>query len=292
MCCNLCRFIRIWILFFKRENNPVWIEENLGGGIKDLLDFSFYYLYSCSHIRGAELTPGKLVLEIFGLYPNLNWFAWYVYFYIFCMLIMPFIYKSFRFHPIVNLGLLLVVPYLIELALYGVPNNDQITFVHELISCMVYFPCFLIGFWMADNKVIEKYKSSQWSKVFILNIVGITAVFAMRILIHEALGFLFDVFYAPLLICFFAGAFEALSKARFVNASFIILGKYSTGMWFFHAAFFSKYACDWFKPILLLVSWPPLMFVWLIFLSLLGAVFYQKVLDGLTAIPRLLKRSL
>ena len=114
----------------------------------------------------------------------------------------------------------------------------------------------------------------------------------MRMLIHEVFGFLLDVFYAPLMICFFVGVFNALNKNGFMNKLFWVLGKYSTGMWFFHAAFFSKYVCDWFKPILLSVSWPPLMFVWLVILSLLGAVFYQKILDGLTSISHLIKRSL
>lgn len=277
--------------YFSKEKTICYGLRKIWGLLKIYWISLFTIFIPAAILEGAELTPGRLVLEVFGLYPNLNWFAWYVYFYIFCMLIMPIIYRGFRFHPIVNLGILLVIPYLMELALYCVPNNNEIVFVHELISCIVYLPCFLIGFWMAENKVVEKYKSIQWSKAFLLNIVGIIAVFAMRILIHEAFGFLFDVFYAPLLICFLVGTFEALSKARFVNALFIMLGKYSTGMWFFHAAFFSKYVCDWFKPILLLVSWPPLMFVWLIILSLLGAVFYQKVLDGLTAIPHLVKRS-
>lgn len=63
-------------------------------------------------------------------------------------------------------------------------------------------------------------------------------------------------------------------------------------MWFFHAVFFSTYICDWFQPILKLASWPPLMFVWFVSLSLLGAVVYQKVLDGLRSSVKFVKRSL
>ena len=63
-------------------------------------------------------------------------------------------------------------------------------------------------------------------------------------------------------------------------------------MWFFHAVFFSTYVRDWFQPILKLVSWSPLMFVWLVLLSLLGAVVYKKVLDGLRSSVEFVKRSL
>lgn len=274
-------------------------EKTIRHGIKKILGLlkiywiSFFTIFIPAAIMGgANLSLGRIILEVFGLYPNLNWFAWYVYFYIFCMLAMPFIYKSFRFRPIINLGLLLIGPYLIELALYCVLNNNQIILIDELISCMVYFPCFLMGYWMADNKIIEKYKSLMLSKSVIFNIFGIVIVFILRLLVHEVIGFLLDVFYALALICFLVGGFESLSEFRFVDELFMKLGKYSTGMWFFHAVFFSKYVCDWFKPILLLVSCPPLMFVWLVVLSYLGAVFYQKVLDGLSARLCLLKRSL
>ena len=208
------------------------------------------------------------------------------------MLVMPFIYKKLCFTPIINLGLILIVPYTLRVMLYYIPGSNRITVLSELTSCLVYLPCFLIGYWVADNRVIEKYKAIQWANYLVLNIIGIAVVFAMRMLIHEVFGFLLDVFYAPLMICFFVGVFNALNKNGFMNKLFWVLGKYSTGMWFFHAAFFSKYVCDWFKPILLSVSWPPLMFVWLVILSLLGAVFYQKILDGLTSISHLIKRSL
>lgn len=278
--------------FFSKEKTITHGIKKIFGLLKIYWVSLFTIFIPAAIIGGANLTLGRIILEVFGLYPNFNWFAWYIYFYILCMLVMPFIYKKLRFRPIINLGLLLVGPYLIELVLYCVANNNQMILVNELISCMVYFPCFLIGYWMADNKIIEKYKSLMLSKFFIFNIIGIAVVFILRILVHEVLGFLLDVFYAPALICFFVGGFESLSEFRLVNELFIKLGKYSTSMWFFHATFFSKYVCDWFQPILLLVSWPPLMFVWLVALSFLGAVICQKVLDGLIALPRLVKRSL
>lgn len=70
------------------------------------------------------MTPWQLIVQLFGLLPNLNWFAWYVFFYAFCMLVMPVLckYRVFRFRPMVNLGLMLVVPYLFEVMLRFMPN--------------------------------------------------------------------------------------------------------------------------------------------------------------------------
>lgn len=220
----------------------------------------------------------------------MNWFAWYVYFYMFCMLLMPFVYKGLHFAPIVNLGLLLGVPYLIEVCLYCVPNNAEITFIHNLISCVVYLPCFLIGFWMADNQIIEKFSTIRWSNSLIFNLFGIAAVFGSRICISGMFGFLLDVFYAPLMICFLVGIFQVLKQFKIVDVVFSTLGKYSTEMWFFHAVFFSTYVKDWFQPLLMIVSWPPLMFVWLVILSLAGAVIYQWALVWLQSMDYQIKR--
>lgn len=90
---------------------------------------------------------------------------------------------------------------------------------------------------MADNQIIEKCSAIRWSNDLILNMIGIVAVFAARICVSEMFGLLLDVFYAPLMICFLIGPFQALKQIKLVDVVFSTLGKYSTEMWFFHAVF-------------------------------------------------------
>lgn len=239
------------------------------------------------------MTPQQLIVQMFGLLPNLNWFAWYVFFYIFCMLVMPLLCKCrvFRFRPMVNLGLMLVVPYVFEVMLRFMPNYETSMIVHDLFRCFLYFPCFLVGYWMAENKVVERTKQIKLFRNPIICIVGMLLIFPMRQVFSSMAGFLLDVFYAPLLICLTVNLLESIFWKP-VSLILGVLGKYSTGMWFFHAVFFSTYVCEWFQPVLGLVSWPPLMYVWLVILSLTGAFIYQKILDGLHALPGLMKGSL
>ena len=242
---------------------------------------------------GWKITLRKLVVQMFGLLPNLNWFAWYVFFYVFCMLVMPVLckYRVFRFKPYINLLMMVVVPYVFELALHFVPNYENNTIIHDLFSCFLYFPCFLIGYWMAENNVIEKSKEMKSFKNPIFYIWGIAIVFASRILINSIAGFLLDVFYVPIIICCIANLFEKVNCVL-IKKELSVFGKYSTQIWFFHAVFFSTYVCDWFQPILKVVSWPPLMFVWLVILSLVGAIIYEKILKGIRTVPQIIKRSL
>lgn len=279
--------------FFAREKTVKYGLKKIWGLLQIYWISLFTLFIPAAIFWGWKVTPWQLIVQLFGLLPNLNWFAWYVFFYIFCMLVMPLLckYRVFRFRPMVNLGLMLVVPYVFEVVLRFMPNYRTSTIVHDLFSCFLYFPCFLVGYWMAENKVVERAKQMKWFRNPIICVVGMLLIFPVRQAISSVAGFLLDVFYAPLLICLAANLLESV---YWKPASLIlgILGKYSTGMWFFHAVFFSTYVCDWFQPILKLISWPPLMYAWLVILSLAGAFVYQKILDGLRALPRRVKRSL
>lgn len=230
---------------------------------------------------------------MFGLSPNLNWFAWYIYFYIFCILIMPILCrcKVFRHKAYINFILIITVPYIFEVIMHIVPFYETNILVQDLATCFMYFPSFLIGYWLAENKIIEKSKRIWYMNNPVVCIVGIIMVFAIRIVIKTIAGFSLDVFYVPILICCIANLFEKVNCVL-IKKGLSVFGKYSTQMWFFHAVFFSTYVCDWFQPILKVVSWPPLMFVWLVILSLVGAIIYEKILKGIRTVPQIIKRSL
>lgn len=279
--------------FFVKEKTIEYGIKKIWGLCK-IYWISLFTLFMPMAIKGGwEITPWNVFVQLFGLLPNLNWFAWYVFFYVFCMLVMPVLckYKLFRFEPIVNLGLLLFVPYVFEVALHMVPNYKENMIIHDLFSCFLYLPCFLVGYWMAENKIIEKSRNISCMNNILFCAFLIILIFILRSIKGSILGLLLDVIYAPVLICLLVN-FTQMIKITCFSSMFNTLGMYSTGMWFFHAVFFSTYVCDLFKPILLIVSWPPLMYVWLVVLSLAGAFFYQKILDGLQTLPKFVTRSL
>ena len=293
ICVGIYAMLSGYGYFFAKEKTIKYGLKKIWGLLKIYWISLFTLFIPMALIGGWKITPAKLVVQLFGLLPNLNWFAWYVFFYIFCMLIMPPLckYRVFRFKPLINLALMLVVPYIFEVGLHMVPNYQDNTIIHDLFSCFLYLPCFLVGYWMAENKIVDKIKTVKWLHNPFISLAGIVIIFAARMCIASVLGFCLDVIYAPLMICLLVYIFEYTEKYKLINLTFTTLGKYSTGMWFFHAVFFSTYVCDLFLPILKLVSWPPLMFVWLVTLSLAGAFFYQKILDAIDAIPRLFKRG-
>lgn len=276
--------------FFTKEKTIRYGFKKIWG-LLQIYWISLFTLFIPAAVMGGwKITPWKLVVQMFGLLPNLNWFAWYVFFYMFCVLVMPLLcrHKVFRFKPMINLLIMLGVPYAFEIVFRSIPNHETNTIIHDLFSCFLYFPCFLIGYWMAENRIIEKSKKIKWLNIPSVCVLGIFVVFAGRICVTSIAGFLLDVFYVPIMICCLVNVFDKWNCV-FISKGLSVLGKYSTGMWFFHAVFFSTYVCDWFQPILKIVSWAPLMFVWLVLLSIMGAFVYQIILNRMKVIFQLLK---
>lgn len=255
-------------------------------GLLQIYWISLFTLFIPAALLGGwEMTPWNLIVQLFGLLPNLNWFAWYVFFYVFCMLVMPILFKYnvFRFKSFINLIIMIFIPYILEVILYMLCNYKINTIIHDLYSCFLYFPCFLIGYWIADNKMIEKFQRISWLQNPMVCIMGIILVLSGRTFVSSLGGFLLDVFYAPTLIILILNLSKKFNYLL-IGKILSILGKYSTGMWFFHAVFFSTYIGTYFKPILEVVSFAPIMFIWLVLLSLVGAYCYQKILEKLNSI--------
>lgn len=207
------------------------------------------------------------------------------------MLVMPVLYryKVFHFKPLLNLAIMVIVPYVIAIVLHMLPNYGENTIVNDLFSCFLYFPCFLVGYWMAENQVIEKIGKIKVLKNPLVGFIGIVVIFVARIVSNSIISLPLDVIYAPVLICMIC-SLEKILNLKCVSIMFGTLGKYSTGMWFFHAVFFSTYVSDIFQPVLFIVKNPVLMFLWLVILSFAGAFLFQKLLDGAKCISKAIKR--
>lgn len=268
--------------FFAKEKTLRYGLTKIWSLLKEYWISLFTIFIPCAVRGGWKLTPKSLLVNLFALGDNLNWNAWYVHFFIFCMLTMPFLYRVFRFRPVFNVGIALLCPYAVEAFLIVfVPNYKEILLLQVLFNCVLYFGCFLTGYLLAQYDVISRIKG-PW--VFGMALM-VGAIFFRIVLRHlPVFGFNMDVIYAAVFVIGAANFFERVDKKY--TGMFDILGKYSTGMWFIHAIFFVTYTKDYFLPIMTVVKWLPMMYVWLVGLSLLGAVFYRKLLVFITIAGR------
>lgn len=275
--------------FFSREKTVKYGLNKVWGLLQEYWITLFTIFIPCAVVRGGwTLTPKSLFINLFAFGPNLNWNAWYVYFFAFCMLVMPFIYRVFRFRPVINVASAIAVPYLLEVGVIIVfPNYQDVTFLLALFSCLRNFGIFLVGYLMAQYDVIRKMHI-PWS----LGLLCMVGAIVLRIALHNiyTYGFHTDVFWAPLFVVGAAKFYEGIPVVY--TKIFDVFGKHSTGMWFFHAVFFATYVKDIFQPLMTVVRHLPVMYVWLVLLSLVGAVFYENLLAKLRKMTLWVKRSM
>ncbi len=261
--------------FYAKEKTLKYGLRKIWGLLQEYWISLFTVFIPCALLGGWKLTRKSLLVNLFALGDNLNWNAWYVHFFIFCMLCMPFIWKVFKFRPIVNIGLALLVPYVMEASLIVfVPNYKEILLLQVLFNCVLYLGCFLSGYLLAQYDVISKIRV-HWTIGFLVMAGAILLRIALRHL--PVFGFNMDAVYASIFVIG-AASFFGNVNARWTRI-FDTLGKYSTGMWFIHAVFFATYVKDYFQPLMTFVKWLPMMYVWVVMLSLLGAFLYQKALE-------------
>lgn len=279
ICVALYALLSGYGYFFAKEKTIKYGLKKIWGLLKIYWLSLFTIFIPAAILGGVKLTAKFLLIQLFGLLPNLNWFAWYVFFYIFCMLVIPFVHKLLKNSLFLNSAFAICVPFGLCMIIYLIPNYQNNTLLNDLFSCFLYFPVFLIGYLMAKHKVIEKIKEIRILNNIWLNVFVVVAVIPLRIFTTSIIPIQIDFVYAPLLIIAFCTIFNYMNE--YLKKIFFVFGKYSTEMWFFHAVFFSSYVSNLFLPVLKLVPWTPLMYIWLVLLSLVGAFIYAKLQVGI-----------
>lgn len=292
ICVAIYAFITGYAYFFAQDKSYKYSLKK----IWQLLEIYWLILFTIfipiALAKGYQLTAWDFVVQLFGLLPNLNWYAWYVFFYVFIMLVLPICDKIFRrveskskYSWWINLVLLTAVPFVIEVILHSIPNYEEMTLVHDAFSCFIYFPSCLIGYYVAQfgliPKIMSKFKATCYN--CLISLLGIVIVLVVRYYLSSILGFLLDVIYVPFIILFANVIFTFLIEKNIKPMTWIfsLLGKYSTGIWFFHAVFYSTYVSDIFAPLLLWTNNILLVFLLCVTLSLIGSMFYQTAIKYL-----------
>lgn len=282
ICVGLYAVLSGYGYWFAKEKTIRYGLKKIWGLLQIYWLMLFTLFVPAAIMGGWKISFSSLFIQLFALRPNLNWFGWYVFFFIFCMAVMPLVHKMLHFKPIVNVVLGVAVPYLVEVVVHVLLNRMGGNLLQDLFDCLIYFYVFLAGYFMARYSLIERLNKVMPTNP-ILSIAGVCLVFTARRFVQiNTFGFNMDVIYAPLAIYFLSTAMSGVgTKMNVFSVVLMTLGKYSTGMWFFHAVFFSTYIVDIFRPILMIVTQPVLMFAWLVLLSLAGAIFYYYLLEGL-----------
>lgn len=197
---------------------------------------------------GYEPTVSKVLLEMFGLESDLNWYSWYVYFYIFAMLIMipaSRLIVKFRLYGVVGMLLTSVIGIL---AIHSITGLSENVWLQAAFDCFLCSPVMYVGFYLAVGGGITHLQIEHNFKNLLLALLIAVGIFFLRGLPYATF---LDFVTVPVFVTAIVVIFNVVSWQP-IHRLLIALGKQSMNMWFFHAIFATACTAVIFAP---LVDW-------------------------------------
>lgn len=210
-----------------------------------LFVFTFPVMYFQGNLGGAKM----ILLNMFGINSEYNWYSWFVAFFIYAMIVMPLMSRFIDRRSIVWTFVFIILAYLGEAAVHSIPWWSDNDLTQRLFDCLLCTPGMLLGYLFAHEGWYTKINvPAHWS-VTIAAVLLATAVLALRYYVGSIAGFNLDFFYAPLFILTVLIIFNRY-ELPLLTKVLIVLGNVSVYMWFFHALFFTDVVRDVYEPLI------------------------------------------
>ena len=247
--------------------------------IKNLLSsfwiilFVFAFPASYGAIKGGK----ELLTNMLGVSSSLCWVSWFVYFYIWAMIVMPFLGRVIDKKPIQWTPILMMLAYVSMVVVHKYVLASYFNdWTQALFDCLLNTPLMLLGYASAKMKVYEKIKiSTKWTTVIAAIIVAAMVLIA-KAYIKGPIALFAGLIYAPTIILCILVVFTA-KPMTIVSKVMWELGDKSVYMWFFHALFFTASTRPTYQCFVLISDNLWIIAVWTIFLSYICSSIIKKI---------------
>lgn len=228
----------------------------------------------------------KTVLyNLFGIDSHFNYYSWFIYFYIYAMIALPFIARVIDRSPVLCTVLVVVASMLLMYAVhqvFDVQNNQP---AMALFNCMMMTPVMSLGYLFGHKHYFERINLGRLPRwwCLVLAIVVIVATLWIRRYWWGWYGFQFDFFFVPLIIGSLVVIFNRF-ELKPLRVTLARVGEVSMYMWFFHALFFTK-AVRWFyQPAITIFNDVNLVVIWAILLTFVASWALKYVVDSVSSL--------
>ncbi|GEM_PF-1555955 len=238
----------------------------------------------------------SFLYNIFALKNNMVTFAWYVYFYIFAMLVLPiyFSYSELTDRKVKSESakiILHLAPVLCFYLGFGLIQylNQYMGIEHFLLNdlqdCLLYFQVIIVGYVFSKYSWIDKIAN----KIRYKKAAGFLLFVTMPILRNyfgSIAGFSFDVIYAPFMVIGILLIFNNVKESNPISKIIAFLGGISMEIWFIHSAFWSEHLTDKLMSVAYLPKNPILCVIWTVIICIPFALIVKKCVDFFTKIGK------
>lgn len=208
----------------------------------------FVFTFPVMYIQGNLYDIRKLLLNLFGINSEYNFFSWFVAFFIYAMIVMPLMSRLIDRKPIVATAVLIFIAFALETVVYSILGWSKNDWTQRTFDCILCTPGMLLGYLFAHERWYTSIKiPKHWSMIIVAALI-VAIVFILRSYLGSLIGFNLDFFYAPLFILAVLIIFN-LYKLPVLSRTLMELGNVSVYMWFFHALFFTEVVSYVYSPI-------------------------------------------
>lgn len=231
-------------------------EKNINHGLKRIWHLlSHFWLILLGLFLPVAIWQGdyhptieNVTENMFGLESNLNWYSWYVYYYIYAMMIMipaSRIIDRFRLY---GTAALIIISLCVSGSIRMIEGWSGNIWLQAIFDCFLCSPVMYAGYYLAAEKRITQLRVPHNTLTALLLTLTATAIFFLR---GVPFATFFDFILIPVFIVSVVAIFNII-KWPLLHTLFIALGKESMNMWFFHAIFATTATAAIFAP---LISW-------------------------------------
>lgn len=244
--------------------------------------FLFTVPFALDEIR--ERGVGNFLCNLVGLEGNLNYFNWFIYYYIYLMILLPWVSKAIAKHSIRNALIICVVSYAVEALVHRYLAGMMGECAHKAVyNCLRYTPVAVLGLLFAQEKYYERLsigKHPAWL-VAVLSVLAIVIVLLLTGKLLLIVGFQLDFFYVPV----FIGAVVILfNKCNLGPLRRLLkkIGDISVYMWFFHALFFTACVSWFYQPAITIFKDINLVVLWTMLITFVSSWLIKTIVDRIT----------
>lgn len=225
---------------------------------------------------GYQVTIPGILEEMFGLESQLNWYSWYIYFYIYAMIAMPLFSRLIDRFKIIGTITLILSSFVLSALIHLIPNWSSNIWLQAAFDCFICTPIMIAGYHCARFNLFKKISLINSSYSSILYLAVAIIIFLLRLLPFPL--FLYDFILTTIFVYSVTAIFEVI-ELNHIQILLKAFGKQSMNMWFLHAMFFTSvtasttaFLVDWAQPQIFHIIW---MIVFSYIMALLVSFIYN-----------------
>lgn len=256
LCVGLFTFLAGFGFFFAKDKTHTGALKRAFSLLKHYWFLLFIFIVPVVLLGHNAYDFRRLPYEMFGLEINLNWYSWYVKFYVWAMLCLPLLCVAIDKFGFWGFAGSIFLSWGAECLVHLIPDFHLNVWSRFAFDCLLYSPLLFLGYWFAHKGWINKISfARKWAiPICLLSILLFVGVFFARSKMAVVAGFNLDFIYVPLQIICVLIVFEILQFGWFERLLHS-LGDYSMWIWRIHALFFTaatayvySWMVEWARP--------------------------------------------